>query len=316
MIDSMYMVLPPDIESLEELEYWHNKFMQLTYYQRKTSNDISIAQFGESNITRYNKMKSEFLNKYDEDYNNQYRYISDLLSYVSETADSGISVIDDNQDDKVARIKAAEDQGLVIMYPINLNQDSIYNSDEEYINAYKAKWDKFNSLSQEQRTLSDQTALAILGMDNYNLYNKTMNDMLEYRAKMQDPNHTSHPELYHKDAHENDINTYYTPEEMGNSKSSSTLVSESGKILDKYKWVATLESLTTQLKYTNDKAKIRSIKEQMHNLWWNPEIPFSVEAASRTGLRKRSIRLSESVNDCDLFTLADELMLEMDLELE
>ena len=54
MNDHMYMVLPPDIDNLEELEYWKSKFDSMTYYQRKVSNDISIENFESDNITDHN----------------------------------------------------------------------------------------------------------------------------------------------------------------------------------------------------------------------------------------------------------------------
>ena len=302
MMDSMYMVLPPEIDTLEELEYWHNKFMQLTYDQRRTSNDISIAQFGSDNITRYNKMRADFFN--NNDFNQAY---DNLLSYFKESVTQDLFT--NNFEEKMDRVKAAEEQGLVIMIPNDI-------ADPNRIDQIRAKWDKFNSLSTEQRNLSDQTALSIFGVDNYNLYNRFLNEFLEDSWKMKD-NQTLNHSTYYEDIRTKDgdwyegknLNVYYTPEEMGNSKSSSTLVSESGKILDAYKWVNELTNLTIQLKYTNDKNKINSIKEQVHNLWWNPEIPFSLEVASKTHFRKGFNVLTESANSTvDIYTLAQKML--------
>lgn len=302
MMDSMYMVLPPEIDTLEELEYWHNKFMQLTYDQRRTSNDISIAQFGSDNITRYNKMRADFFN--NNDFNQAY---NNLLSYFKESVTQDLFT--NNFEEKMDRVKAAEEQGLVIMIPNDI-------ADPNRIDQIRIKWDKFNSLSTEQRNLSDQTALNIFGVDNYNLYNRFLNEFLEDSWKMKD-HQTLNPSTYYEDIRTKDgdwyegknLNVYYTPEEMGNSKSSSTLVSESGKILDTYKWVNELTNLTIQLKYTNDKNKINSIKEQIHNLWWNPEIPFSLEAASKTHFRKGFNVLTESANSTvDIYTLAQKML--------
>ena len=302
MMDSMYMVLPPEIDTLEELEYWHNKFMQLTYDQRRTSNDISIAQFGSDNITRYNKMRADFFN--NNDFNQAY---DNLLSYFKESVTQDLFT--NNFEEKIDRVKAAEEQGLVIMIPNDI-------ADPNRIDQIRAKWDKFNSLSTEQRNLSDQTALSIFGIDNYNLYNRFLNEFLEDSWKMKD-HQTLNPSTYYEDIRTKDgdwyegknLNVYYTPEEMGNSKSSSTLVSESGKILDAYKWVNELTNLTIQLKYTNDKNKINSIKEHIHNLWWNPEIPFSLEAASKTHFRKGFNVLTESANSTvDIYTLAQKML--------
>ena len=301
MMDSMYMVLPLEIDTLEELEYWHNKFMQLTYDQRRTSNDISIAQFGSDNITRYNKMRADFFNNnFNQAYNN-------LLSYFKESVTQDLFT--NNFEEKMDRVKAAEEQGLVIMIPNDI-------ADPNRIDQIRIKWDKFNSLSTEQRNLSDQTALSIFGVDNYNLYNRFLNEFLEDSWKIKD-HQTLNPSTYYEDIRTKDgdwyegknLNVYYTPEEMGNSKSSSALVSESGKILDTYKWVNELTNLTIQLKYTNDKNKINSIKEQIHNLWWNPEIPFSLEAVSKTHFRKGFNVLTESANSTvDIYTLAQKML--------
>lgn len=295
MMDSMYMVLPPEVDSLEELEYWHNKFIQLTYDQRRTSNDISIAQFGDDNITRYNKMRSNFFNNNSND-----QTYNDLLSYFKESSTLGL-LYGQNFTEKMDRVKAAEDQGLVI---IALTDRDDYDY-EDPMSVIRNKWEKFNSLSTEQRNISDQTALNIFGIDNYNLYNKYLNNHLENLWKHDD--YEQYHIAHHTDGR--DINVYYTPEEMGNSKSSSTLVSESGKILDTYKWVNELTNLTIQLKYTNDKNKINGIKEQIHNLWWNPEIPFSLEAASKTHFRKGFNVLAESANSVvDIYTLAQKML--------
>ncbi len=300
MMDSMYMVLPPEVDSLEELEYWHNKFMQMTYDQRRTSNDISISQFGADNITRYNIMRQSFFNTPTSSNLNQ--GYDDLLSYFGE---SNLDDIRFNFTQKLLRVADAEKQGLIIMIP---DQDSEAGDPQERINLLKAKWDRFNSLSTEQRSLSDQTALSIFGVDNYNLYNRYLNEYLEDIWKHDDYEHANPGQYY--DTPQTKINVYYTPEEMGNSKSSSALVSESGKILDTYRWINELTNLSTMLKYTEDKNKVKSIKEQIHNLWWNPEIPFSLEAASKTHLRKGFNVLTESTNSTtDIYTLANKIQM-------
>jgi hypothetical protein len=289
MMNSMYMVLPPEVDTLEELEYWHNQFMQLTYYQRKTSNDISIENFGEDNITRYNKMRAKFFDKPTEyDTIQQNNYTKDLMSYFSEASTStkidfgDITLIQD-------KINEAEKKGLIIMWdPIDYTKTL-----EDSMNSYKKKWEKFNSLSSAQRVLSDQTAESILGMNNYNLYNLQINFYLD---RMRARDELAPIENSIRDPRNDimDVHTYYTPEEMTGERT-DPLVSESGEILDKYKWSTKLEALSILLNSTTNEDKRKAIEEQIYSLWWNAQIPYTIEASTMVEIRH--LALSESSNE-------------------
>ena len=184
MNDHMYMVLPPDINNIEDLELWKSKYDSMTYYQRKVSNDISIDQFGEDNITRYNKLKTKLLDKIDPNLNlgdinprDTSSEIEDIIKSLYEGS-SNIEFQSNTEDkfysDKMLKVKKAESEGLVIMIDTEYGFSNI-DYPEESIAKLKEKWNKFQSLSADKRQLSNDTAKDILGVDNYTLYDIILN---------------------------------------------------------------------------------------------------------------------------------------------
>lgn len=294
-----YNILPDDFSNnLEDLESWYNDFMGMTYYQRKMSNDMSIQRYGEDNISRYNKMKSDLLHN-DTDYVDS----PDLLD--ADNQSSNITYTSESVNDELEsiklRIKDAESQGLILMYDFidygglkdETGSDISNTSIEIIINQYQRKWEAFNSLPQNKRVLSNQMAESIFGMDNYNLYNSII---AHYNSKIIVGNDTPihHPSYSNAYSYLNgkeitdDINnvqTYYSSGEM-DTKSSDPLVNENGEIANKYLWVSKLEKLSSLLENCTNKDRRNALKEQIHRLWWNPEIPFSTESAKNTYLRK------------------------------
>ena len=171
MNDHMYMVLPPDIDNLEDLEYWKSRFDSMTYYQRKVSNDISIDNFGSDNITRYNKLKTTLLDKIDPNKNlgditpEDVRIsLEDILKDLNESSSDIETLVVNDIEDKIIKVKKAESEGLVIM--IDTESGFFEDYSEEAIAKLKEKWNKFQSLSYDKRQLSNDTAKDILGFDN------------------------------------------------------------------------------------------------------------------------------------------------------
>ena len=301
MNDHMYMVLPPDIDNLEDLELWKSKFDSMTYYQRKVSNDISIDTFGQDNITRYNKLKTRFLDKLDPNLglgeitpDRTKADLDDIMKYFEESS-SNVEIQNTNNDsieDKIIKIKKAESDGLVIMIDTDYGFSDDYP--EESIAKLKEKWKQFQALSYDKRQLSNDTAKNILGVDNYILYDKILNKHLENLEKEDDsPTEDSYPA---QDIENVTITPYFTPYELGAEFKSTDPIKESGGI---YQWSKMLETLYVELNNTSNKEKRKTIKESIENLGWNPEIPFSLEAASKTYVRNninnsRFIDLRES----------------------
>lgn len=268
-----YNVLPDNVYDLEGLELWHNQFMNMTYYQRKMSNDMSIQQYGEDNITRYNKRKSKLLDF--ETTNNE------ETSYLSEDTDSFQYEHDpDHAQERYVKVKTAETDGLILMYDLrDFEGEFRILPFSELLHAYQKKWEAFNALPSNKRSLSNQTAESIFGVDNYNLYNVISN-----RYMMMIENLEKHQDL----TPYSEINTYYTLSEMKGAQTDKTLINiESGEIKDKYAWASKLDKLSSLLENCADNGRRNVIKEQIKSLWWNPEIPFSIESASKTYLRKR-----------------------------
>ena len=122
MDDHMYMVLPPDINNIEDLELWKSKFDSMTYYQRKISNDISIEQFGEDNIARYNILKSHLLDRLDPNISfsntspkDTISSLADIINHLGESASEIETREDLTIDNQLLKIKKAESEGLIIM---------------------------------------------------------------------------------------------------------------------------------------------------------------------------------------------------------
>ena len=312
--NGMYMVLPDDIKTLQALELWKDKFNQLTQYQRIVSNDMSIAEYGEDNEIRYRKMKDKF-----NDHNlSQCDHQSPEDHDSSNIGDSPVIkenvVVDDyfsdGWDNKIFKARLAEKEGLVIL--VDTKSDKYIDEDniQDQIDRLQDKWESFNSLSQDMRDLSDQTAYSIFGIDNYNLYVKIMNIYLSYMEELMKSDDVDSinvdKELYESKI----ILPYYTPKEMmtnTNKYSTKLYLPESyikefqdyyyttGGLSNVYEWCDTIEKLEIESESTSDDSTKDSIKQTILELGWNPEISFSREMASRTYL-KRNIKPLEEVD--------------------
>lgn len=428
MNDHMYMVLPPDIDNLEDLEYWKSKFDSMTYYQRKVSNDISIDTFGSDNITRYNKLKSALLDKIDpnkslgdispedtrisledilkdlnestnvkslssftkkkidnnlinnykelksvrlesnnegyaffdknklvcyvsiekknnneiwiqaleviKEYQNSglgkqlldfacknlhaeflsvrksntialnmykkygfeifketdYMYFMRIKNKISESSSDIETLVVNDIEDKIIKVKKAESEGLVIM--IDTESGFFEDYSEEAIAKLKEKWNKFQSLSCDKRQLSNDTAKNILGFDNYALYDIILNKHIKRIENDIEPTPSD-------DNPEEDFDVldrarpYYTPYELASDFKSADPIKETGGV---YQWSRMLETLYVELNSTSNREKKAVIKESIYNLGWNPEIPFSLEAANRTYIRYSEFKSTKIID--------------------
>lgn len=292
-MDNMYMILPEDIDNLEELEQWKNKFEALTYYQKKISNDESTSKYGKDNIERYNELKAKLtsttpndissVNK-DEPTMGSSTVLAHSKHESSTVVSSNATNTDDdlhfsNWDDIIARVRSAESTGLIIM--INTDnpdrQPKYYAYDD--IECLKDKWERYNSLPTEMRVLSSQTAENIIGINNENLYSKILN---RYDSNVIESAIIENTE-------DNLILPYFTVEELKNMKisySESTIDNpnikiirdnylETGKLENQYLYYSTLLELSDLLEITRDDDSKQKIKQSMLEIGWNPEIPIS-----------------------------------------
>ena len=201
------------------------------------------------------------------------------------------NVNNDSIEDKIIKIKKAESDGLVIMIDTEYGFSDDYPEDS--IAKLKEKWKQFQALSYDKRQLSNDTAKNILGVDNYTLYDKILNKHLENLEKEDDsPTEDSYPA---QDIENVTITPYFTPHELGAEFKSTDPIKESGGI---YQWSKILETLYVELNNTSNKEKRKAIKESIENLGWNPEIPFSLEAASKTWIR-------DSINNSQFIDLRE-----------
>ena len=204
---------------------------------------------------------------------------------------------------KLSKVIAAEKEGLVIMIDTSSNK-FIDEYDEDMINRLKDKWEQLQSLSQNQRNLSNVTALSIFGIDNYNLYTKILNAY----SSIQDTNSSvdisdlvsPNPEIQS----ESSIVPYFTSEEIKNMNikysdhsylkniSEDCTIEEfmnfyhtHGTLSDQYMYANTLEKLYIELENTRDEDIKNSIKQSILELGWNPEIHFSREISKKCNIR-------------------------------
>ena len=214
----------------------------------------------------------------------------------------------DGWSDKIFKARIAEKDGLIIL--VDTKSDKYIDEDnvQDQIDRLQDKWESFNSLSQDMRSLSDQTAHNIFGYDNYNLYVKIMNIYLSYMEELMKSDDVDSVNVEKELYESNIILPYYTPKEMMSNNhrySTNTVLSKeyidgfrnyyltTGRIDNVYEWCDTIEKLEIELESSHDKD---SVKQTILELGWNPEIPFSRESASRTYLRLSNIKPLEEID--------------------
>lgn len=252
--DIDYNVLPDGPMSVEQLKIWKDRFDGMSIEQRVISNDISMRKYGANCQDRYDAKYASVMNNIPPEV-----FVSEATFEPGEYA----SLID--------KVKSVEcDSSIIIMVLTDqeIPYSYMYYNDDD-IQRLKEKWNRFITLPEEYRTLSTQTAVSIFGMSNEELYDKAITAHIERIEDAKD---------YPVDE---EMITYYTP-------SYEILNSNPGKIFDEngyinaYSYIKALQVLECDLRNAkNDDAK-KTIKEQIMNYGWNPEIPcneYSLEMA-------------------------------------
>lgn len=161
----------------EELEKDKRIYDFMSYRQRLISNDKSIKLYGDDNLSRYNDMKYDFLKQMNPRsiFFDDSIYIGTMVSEAGSDPGFSISDLTDNWEDKIARAIEAENSGLIMAIIID-------TAIEEYtldtLALLTEKYTSFTMLNENLRNLSNQTALDIFGLDNYNLYTTIKNYVL------------------------------------------------------------------------------------------------------------------------------------------
>lgn len=177
------MILPMDIDSVEDLDQWMTQFKFLTHRERKISNDASIAQYGENNYTRYNKIRRELLkSNIDpiEDENTTEDTISsetvtESTTYSDNIVDPIINTSDEQWENMIIKARNAESIGMIIMVDTDnpIKKIGSYSFDE--LDKLDKKWSNLQYLSSKRRVDSNQIAQSIFGINNDNLYSSIKN---------------------------------------------------------------------------------------------------------------------------------------------
>lgn len=156
-------VIPDDISSIEELDQWMEGFSFATEDQRRISNEVSMTIYGKTNYERYDELKRKFLG-----------IEGDILKEDAPDAMMGNPILHaDSYDDwgnAIIRARNAESIGLTIMVDTDEPIKELKDYDVSTIDKLQLKWNKLQSVDDNNRVLSNQTAQSIFGIDNDNLF--------------------------------------------------------------------------------------------------------------------------------------------------
>lgn len=307
-----YNVLDDDIDNIQDLLMWKNKWMTMPYNYRYRSDDISREYYGQSNLERFSRLYSILINKEDpEDYIDNDSISGDSIHSNNKEIDlvtegnstsSNIDFIRINlPDDKLKRVRDAEAQGLVIMIDLDyaFSKTTIYDS----IAKLKDKWNKYLSLSQDKRVLSNQTASSILGVDNETLYTRTLNAYLNKldsdAINDESGSKESSGYLSIKDLTKSTDTTspYYNPSDGDANNSTSSKIIGEYSFDEEYNYNKLLEGLVTRLRNTTNESLRQELKDEIRDLGWNPEIPFSEKAID--DLSNKYISIFKNIKEID-----------------
>lgn len=244
--DIVYNVLPDGPMSVEQLKIWKDRFDGMSIEQRVISNDISMRKYGANCQDRYDTKYASVMNNIPPEVS-----VSETAFEPGEYA-SLIDKVKNVECDSSIIIMVLTDQEIPYSY-------TCYNDDD--IQRLKEKWNRYITLPEEYRTLSTQTAVNIFGMSNEELYDKAISAHIE---KIENSN-DDHPV-------DEGMIPYYTP-------SYEILNSNPGKIFDEngyinvYSYIKALQVLECDLRNAKSDDAKKTIKEQIMNYGWNPEIP-------------------------------------------
>ena len=209
-----------------------------------------------------------------------------------------------NWENTLAKVRELESMGIPIMIDTTVD-----NSPTEYmqdsIDRLKEKWNQLQLRSQDLRDRANRDATSVIGMNNIVLY-QTILGMYDNKCE-EIKSDTIDNSIENSDTEE--ILPYLSPEEAaiyncgkGNKVlkelgiDSTTIMKyyiEEGSLKDQYTYCDALERLTLLSKFSKNKS---GIYEAMADLGWNPEIPFSRAAATKTYLRHNIIPIGEVVD--------------------
>ena len=276
-------VLPEDIDNLEDLESWKASWDQATQHERSIDDEESIRLYGALNIERYNTKKASLLEK---------EPTIESSTVVAQTNDTSHELDFDNWDIKLMQARNAEASDRLIM--IDTESDlKIIDYSSTNIDRIKEKWERYHSLSAEERSLCNSLASNIFGIDNENLYYKILN-MYDSRTVTNTPI-----------VNEFTIKPFFSPEELSNIniKYSDTILEDdliekikesyinTGDIGNQYIYCRLLEDLYIRLELSKDQNEINTIKQSMLEMGWNPEIPVNIDTLYNHNIKDTLIYL-------------------------
>lgn len=157
-----------DGETQDELEDEYEKFMSMTYAQRKASNDKSIELFGIDNIEHYNRLKSKLIK------NNKYE-ISEGVNVIP-PSDKDIQSLESDKNHEI--IKYEKDKITIAKDWSNSSMITIMTPDIYDIDMLEKRWSKWKNMIYKHRKDSNSKCVELFGMDNQQMYEKLRSKFL------------------------------------------------------------------------------------------------------------------------------------------
>jgi len=142
-------------KDLEDLEKQYNDYQSIPVDQQRMSDDKSIQLFGMTNIDHYEKLRSKFLSNLKEG-------LDDHFDIEFEEDDSQEHRIEDETD--IDKAKDWCQQTMLYLIIPTKNPDEL----DEY-------WSHWNSMTVDQKRMSDTKAIELFNMTNEDIYNKYSN---------------------------------------------------------------------------------------------------------------------------------------------
>lgn len=151
-----------DGETQDELEDEYEKFMSMTYAQRKASNDKSIELFGIDNIEHYNRLKSKLLK------NNKYELSEG--SELIQPSERNIQSLEMNKNHE--SIKYEEDKIKIAKEWSNSSMITIMTPDIYDADMLEKRWSAWKGMIYKHRKDSNSKCVELFNMDNQQMYEK------------------------------------------------------------------------------------------------------------------------------------------------
>lgn len=159
-----------EAHTIADLENWMEGFRYLTPYQQKLSNEACMDAYGKTNLERYHDIKKSLLES-------DGFLIESTIS--ANNLDDDLPPVNESEwESMIIRARNAEALGMIILVDTSDPIKFINQYDANTIDKLQNKFNDLQYISTDRRTLSNNTARSIFGIDNNNLYARIKNHVI------------------------------------------------------------------------------------------------------------------------------------------